>query len=133
MVEDFGRRRGLKVLEHKVGLKIGYRLHLYSSLGSLRASSCMTLELVKRAESFHAVEFFGFPIHGVFEDGEAVAGSLQQDLLRRWMEIPRRAIAQLDGDFAGAGHERIGRRSVGKLGALGFDAKIRQLLEAGVL
>lgn len=28
--------------------------------------------LVERAESFHAVEFFGFPIRGEFQHGQAI-------------------------------------------------------------
>lgn len=45
------------------------------------------LEFVEGAEAFDAVEFFGGPVYGVFEDGEAVAGRLQQDLLGRRVEI----------------------------------------------
>lgn len=36
------------------------------------------LKLIKRAESFHAVEFFGFPIYGEFQHGETIGGGVEQ-------------------------------------------------------
>src|SRR5437899_1024835 len=87
------------------------------------------LKLIKAPETLDAVEYFGFPVDGVFEDGEAVAGRFQQDLLGGWVEIGRGVTAKFGGDFASASHQRIRWRLVGKLGTLGFDAERCQLME----
>jgi len=90
-------------------------------------------EFVERSETLDSVKSFGFPVDGVFEHRQAVARGLQENLLCRRVEVGGSAAAQLWGNFAGARHQGVRRLSVGKLGALGLDAKIRQLLQAGVL
>jgi len=35
-------------------------------------------KLIKRAESFHAVKFFGFPVHGQFDHGQTIGGGSQK-------------------------------------------------------
>ena len=37
------------------------------------ATVAMRLKFIKRAESLHAIKFFGFPIHGQFDHGQAIA------------------------------------------------------------
>ena len=62
-------------------------------------------KFVEGAEAFDALEFFGVPVHSVFEDGKAVAGCLQQNLLGGRVEVGWSTVDKLRGDDAGAGDE----------------------------
>src|SRR5207245_10247446 len=46
-------------------------------------------KFVERAEPFHAVEFFGLPIHSEFTHGQIIAGGEQQSLLRVRAQVLR--------------------------------------------
>ena len=60
---------------------------LFFLLLATKAFSGCKSKLVEWAEAFDAVEFFGFPIHGEFQHGQAIGGGVEQFQLRGRAQI----------------------------------------------
>jgi hypothetical protein len=66
------------------GAKLKKKLRLQIA----RFSGCKS-KLVEWPEGFHAVEFFGFPVHGKFQHGQAIGGGVEQFQLCGRVQIRR--------------------------------------------
>ena len=64
-------------------------------------------EVVEGAAGFYAVEFFGFPVHGEFDDFEAVGGGGEELALGGGMEIGGRVLFQGVAERADGGGEFV--------------------------
>lgn len=64
-------------------------------------------KFVEWAESFHAVEFFRFPVHGQFEHGQTIGGGVEQFPLRGRAQIRRGFRAQFIRQGANAGNQIV--------------------------
>ena len=62
-------------------------------------------EVIERALGFDGVEFFGFPVHGEFDDFEAVGGGGEEFALGGGMEIDGRVLFQGVAERADGGGE----------------------------